>query len=137
MDDQLDERSRKAVAQLVDVCRSCKGVLLTAAEVAESIDLRRQFHRRAAQWARLENALSKTEPNRTRRDLPLGDTAGTLQRAWIKIKSAMGDMDAIAAECDQRESHALRQLEAALDAGLPHSMRSLLLRFARRESGVR
>jgi len=128
-------QSRHPAVHLVGICRACEGVLRTAAEVSESVELRRMYRRRAARWARLGAALLDAAPILEQDEGRIPNAAGTLQRAWIKIKSALGDMDAIAAECAQREAEAFQELRAAMDSGLPESTREAIRRFAFRESG--
>ncbi len=130
-------QSRDPAVHLVDVCRACEGFLSTAAEVAESVELRRRFRRRAANWARLEAALLDAAPIPVKFEGHAANAAGTLHRAWIKIKSALGDMDAIIAECALREAEAFQELRAAMDSGLPDSTRDVIRRFANKEPGVK
>lgn len=130
-------QSRHPSDKLAGICRACEGLLRTAAEVAESGELRRQFLRRAMNWARLETELLNAAPIPDDVDGYAANAAGTLQRAWIKIKSALGDMNAIAAECAQREAEALQELRAAIDADLPDSIRDPIRRFVYKETRVK
>jgi uncharacterized protein (TIGR02284 family) len=119
------------------VCRDCESSLRTASEVAESADLRERYCKRAAIWSRFCESLREEilrlggEP----RDSP--GIAGVLHRAWINIKSTIGDSDAIASECVKHEDEALRCCIEAVTAGLTPAMSALALRFTEELAGSR
>jgi uncharacterized protein (TIGR02284 family) len=105
--------------RLLEFGRDCAGALASAAEVAESAAERRQYYHRAASWthfcAALQAAVRRLGGVPPERIGP----GGTLQHAWIKIKSRIGDVKAIAAQCLKHEADTLDQCAQALERGLP------------------
>lgn len=56
-----------------------------------------------------------------------GNLSGTLQRAWINIKSALTEGDAaILAECDRSEAATLESYQQAFDQELPTSVTDVI-----------
>ena len=128
--DEYHEHAVLAANRLIEIGRECESVLAVAAEVAESSDLREHYRQRAAIWREFCSALQQAVED-------LGGTpprgpgvSGTLRRAWIKIKSGVGDADAIAAECARREAEALRRCAHAAERDLTPELQALIERFA-------
>lgn len=123
-----------AANRLVQMCGECENALWTAAEVAESVELRDQYRERAAVWAQFCVALQAAVHELGGMPTRSSGVAHTLRRAWIKIKSGVGDTEAIAAECAQREAAALRHCGEALQGGIPRPLREVVDRFSRKVS---
>lgn len=129
--DESHERAVIATNRLIQVCTDCESVLRTAAEVAETTAARERYIEHAATWGEFCAALQSAVQDLGGVPPKSPGVAGTLQRAWIKIKSAIGDAAAIAAECSKREADALRRCGQAVENELPPSVREIVDRFRR------
>jgi uncharacterized protein (TIGR02284 family) len=127
--DSVQERVVLAASHLVQICRDCDTALGTAADVAESSEARERYRARAATWERFGRALEVAAQDLGGAPPKHPGVTGILQRAWIKIKSASGDADAIAAECSKREAEALRRCAEAMQGGLPPPVHAIVERF--------
>jgi uncharacterized protein (TIGR02284 family) len=129
--DDLERRTALVAHRLVELSRDCASTLSTAAEVAESVAAGQQYRRRAATWRDFGQALVQAAGAGEEAAPPFtAGAAGALQRAWIKIKSAVGDSDAIEEECTKRETQALRRCAQTLEAGLPSRLRDIVMRYS-------
>jgi uncharacterized protein (TIGR02284 family) len=126
-----DSRQRVALAasSLVQICRDCGSALGTAADVSESSEVRDRFRGRADIWQQFGRALAIAVQDAGGASPEHPGVTGILQRAWIKIKSASGEADAIAAECSKREAEALQRCAKAMNAGLPTPVRAIVERY--------
>jgi uncharacterized protein (TIGR02284 family) len=126
---KADERAVVVTNGLIQICADCESALRTATDVAESAELRDGYRERAAVWAALCAALRNAVRELGGEPPESPGVTGTLQRAWIKIKSAVGDTAAIAAECSKREAIALGQCMRAVEGGLPGAVQELVQQF--------
>ncbi len=124
-----DEQVVRAANQLVVVCWDCESALSTAADVAESHTAQVWYRQRAAAWAQLRVALQDAVQGLGGRPCQRSGVIGTLQRAWIKIQSGIGDPTAIAAECTRREAEALRRCAQVAEGEVPAEVRCIVARF--------
>ncbi len=129
--DESHSRGVLAANRLIQVGNDCESVLRTAADVAESTAARDWYRQRAAAWGELCRALQVAVQDLGGVPPKTPGAGAVLQRAWIKIKSAVGDSDAIAGECSKREAEALRRCAQAVESGLPDGVRDVVERFAR------
>jgi uncharacterized protein (TIGR02284 family) len=117
--DREQEYAVLAANRLIEFGRDCASALSTAAEVAESVEAQRQYHQRAMTWTHFCAALRAVVRHEGGAAPGSAGPGGTLQRAWIKIKSGVGDTEAIAAQCHKREADALERCAQAVEQGLP------------------
>ncbi len=126
MADDFQEKAAVAANRLVQACWDCASTLRTAAEVAETVDLRKLYRGRASDWARFVRALQHAIRNNGGVPPAGPSVSSTLRRAWIKIHAAVGDADAIAAECAKREGEALHVCTKTMDGELTIDLRQVL-----------
>ncbi len=129
--EEIRTRARLVLNGLVELVCDCASTLQTAAELAESAGARKHYRNRAATWNRFGVALRSAVCSLGAPPPDFSGAAGALQRAWIKIKSAIGDSAAISAECAKREQQVLRRCAEAAEIDVPASVRDILDRYSR------
>lgn len=131
MNDQ--NRAIEMLKNLAETCRDGQHGFIQAAEHVKNPELRAFFNELATERARfageLENELihhGKHDPSQK------GTAAGSLHRAWLSVKDALGRGDhGILSSVEAAEDKAKEQYEDALEADLPQDIRDIISRQAR------
>jgi uncharacterized protein (TIGR02284 family) len=128
---KLSPNQRKSLEALCSACARCACALHSAGEVVEKATLRSHYVAQSDAWRRSAQELNDLLENHDEADGP-GSVVASLVRTWIKLKSAVGDVDAIVAECHRREAEARTHLAAAEDFDPPPLVRDALEKIVRR-----
>ena len=116
----MTNASSKAISQAYEACRECEESLRNAIPLVEQEALRDRLATRALAWNSIVNELQP---------LVHGDLAqrwtssmAALGRAWLLVKSAVNDEQAILERCAHLEQAAQSSLRAAVECGLPSEL---------------
>ena len=118
---------------LINTCRDGEKGFQEAANHANKAEFKTMFHNvsqeRASFAQELESELAKIAPDKTGKDD--GHVVGTLHRAWIDTKTALGAGDqAILEWLEQGEDYAKNRYGEALSKGLPAAALTIVRRQA-------
>lgn len=127
---------RRSLEALHAACANCACTLRLAGELLGAGDRRERILARAEGW--LQSARGLRDLLQLDSELPAESTgvATSLRRAWIKVKYAVGDSQAIVAECVRREREARGRLAAAHCCELPPEIRESLANVVRRVASL-
>lgn len=117
---------------LLEICHDGEQGFTTAAEGADSTDLKRVFSSYAAQRRDFARELEGAVTSLGGKPAEMGHVAGALHRGWMNIKTAVTGNDdlAILNECERGEDEAKQAYTDALKEALPSDMRALVERQA-------
>lgn len=131
-DQKTTDKAVDTLNGLIETARDGENGFKTAADGAESTELKRLFSEYSAQRGAMATELSQVvatlggEPHET------GHVAGALHRGWINIKTAVAGNDdkAILEECERGEDYAKQKFTEALKEPLPANVRAVVERMA-------
>lgn len=123
---------RRSLELLHDACANCASTLRSAGEMVEAPALRSRCLDHAAAWRETAADLRRLIQDGRERSGTVYGILLTLGRTWLKVKSAVGDTQAIMAECHRRERDVRKRIEAAQSSDLPADIRAGLQEIQQR-----
>jgi uncharacterized protein (TIGR02284 family) len=127
----FSSKEQRSLDALYDVFASCASTLRAARESIEDKKLRKRILCNEKVW---RNSADQLRPfvNDGAEPARIGTSVvESLRQTWMKVKSAVGDTQAIKLECDRREAEARRTLEATYSSGWPLEVREVLEEVAK------
>jgi len=115
--------------ELVETCRDGVYGFRTCAAHVSADELRKLLERHALAWEANVSALNELIVAQGGTPVSHGTAIGALQRGWLRLKEALSsiDDDALLAECERAEAHALARYRKAMEVGeLPEAVRDLI-----------
>lgn len=109
-------RELLVVDELVRMCNSCSDYCRIASQSIEDSWLSKMFKARAESWQLFGDALSGERNSLNSRHMASIAILRTLNRASIKIKSALNDDRVIASDCAEQEGFSLLALQSIVTA---------------------
>ena len=116
----MNDRQQETVSvlnHLIEVCEDgCQGYR-QAAEHVDHTELSRTFSQFSQQRAQFAAELRDQVRRMGGEPEEDGTVSGAIHRGWISLKSALAgdDLEAVVAECERGEDHALGEYKSALD----------------------
>lgn len=131
-----DDTNDKAIGVLNDLIETCKDGakgFATAAEDADSANLKTLFAKLSAQRESFAADLEGIVSSLGGKPAESGHVAGAAHRGWINLKAAVSGNDdkAILNECERGEDYAKKAYADALKETLPGEVRAVVERQAR------
>jgi uncharacterized protein (TIGR02284 family) len=125
---EADEKIVTLLDKLIETCKDGQNGFRTAAEKAQSKDLKRFFRYYASQRARFAAELQEEVHRHGAMPSRGGTVGGALHRGWLRVKSAVlgADEAELLAECERGEEAAIQNYEAASHEVLPPGLQTLL-----------
>jgi uncharacterized protein (TIGR02284 family) len=118
--------------ELLETSRNGEYGFRTAAEHADSADVKALLSRRATDCASAAAELEQTIRQYGGDPADGGTMAGAMHRGWVAVKTALSTMDdkAVLQECERGEDSAVASYRKALKKPLPATVRDLVSRQA-------
>lgn len=125
----MTENPKNILIDVVATARNGERGFREAAEHFKSADLKSMAQRVSAERANFARELEPELHAEGENKAPEGSTAGTLHRAWIDIKTALGGGDhTILDWLEQGEDHAKKVYGEALKSNLPSAAQLIVRR---------
>jgi len=123
-----DRYTIATLSELLSVARSAERGFTACAEHAHADALKKLFVSRASRRAAAARELSELV-ERLGGDPATGRTRGVTPRGWVNLHAALTQNtdEALVAECEHGEDHALEVYRNALDDHLPEFVRQVIL----------
>lgn len=117
---------------LIETCRDGEKGFTTAAEGADSADLKQLFSSMATQRGTFAHELEVKVTGLGGKPADMGHVAAAAHRGWMNIKAAVSGNDdkAILNECERGEDYAKKAFADALNESLPADIRPIVARQA-------
>lgn len=132
MASDANEKTISVLNDLLETCRDGKNGFSTAAEGAQSLDLKAVLTRYAGQRAQFSQELEDLITGLGGKPAEMGHVAAAAHRGWMNIKTAVvGNEDkAILSECERGEDYAKKAYTDALEESLSPTALAVVQRQA-------
>jgi uncharacterized protein (TIGR02284 family) len=130
MSDNPNDKAISVLNDLIETCKDGAKGFSTAAEDADSANLKSVFAKYAAQRTAFVSDLDGAVMTLGGKPAETGHVSGVVHRGWINLKAAVSGNDdkAILNECERGEDYAKKAYSDALKENLPGEVRAVVER---------